>query len=245
MRSVIFMIANHSKIFKLLQLDVKVNKVAYICLEDYMKLETKRFKEFLEIVRGHVYSEPDTEMHTNTIDAMTKKVLTEYFTDSSAKLLDIGCGSGYAMQRMKDLGMTDLTGLTLSDVDANAARERGFAVVEEDMSFTTFPDDSFDYLWVRHALEHSPFPLLTLLEFHRILKPGGKIYIEMPSPQCTRLLEEYDNHYSIMGVRQWSCLMHRAKFEIKEIGEIKFDVGSTVDPNWKGTEIYEWYMLIK
>lgn len=210
-----------------------------------MKLETKRFKEFLEIVRGHVYSEPDTEIHTNTINAMTKKIVDEHFDDKDGKLLDIGCGSGYAMERMKALGMTTQQGLTLSNDDAEAARARGFEVHEQDMSFTTFNDGAFKYLWVRHALEHSPFPLLTLLEFNRILEDGGKIYIEMPSPKCTRLLEDYDNHYSIMGPRQWTCLMRRARFDLIDQGEIRFDVTSKEDPNFIGTEVYEWYILTK
>lgn len=210
-----------------------------------MKLETKRFKEFLEIVRGHVYSEPDTVIHTNTINAMTKKMMDEHFDDPKGKLLDLGCGSGYAMERLQALGLSDLTGLTLSHDDAEAARARGFTVVEQDMSFTDLPDASYKYLWVRHALEHSPFPLLTLLEFHRLLEPGGKIYIEMPSPQCTRVLEEYDNHYSIMGPRQWSALMRRAGFNIKDAGEIRFEIKSNEDPDFQGTEIYEWYVLVK
>ena len=210
-----------------------------------MKLETKRFKEFLEIVRGHVYSEPDTEIHTNTINAMTKKIVDEHFDDKDGALLDIGCGSGYAMERMKALGMTNLQGLTLDSNDADTARDRGFTIAEEDMSFTHFRGSSFKYLWVRHALEHSPFPYLTLLEFNRLLEPGGKAYIEMPSPQCTRILETYDNHYSIMGPRQWQALMNRSGFSIKDMGEIRFEVGSTVDPDFKGLEVYEWYVLIK
>lgn len=211
-----------------------------------MDLETKRFKDFLEIVRGHVYSEPDTAMHINCIDKMTGKIWDEHFHETpDARLLDVGCGSGYAMEKFKELGMTNLTGLTLSHDDAETARGRGFTVIEEDMSFTTLEDSSFDIIWARHSLEHSPFPLLTLLEFNRLLAPGGTIYIEMPSPKCTRRLEEYDNHYSIMGVRQWHALMTRAGFQIKDVGEINFVVHSTVDPEFEGNEVYEFYVLIK
>lgn len=211
-----------------------------------MDLETKRFKDFLEIVRGHVYSEPDTPLHTNTINTVSAKIYEEHFkANPDGKLLDIGCGSGYAMLKLKEYGMTDLTGLTLSHDDAETARGRGFTVIEEDMSFTTFEDESFDYLWVRHALEHSPFPLLTLLEFYRIMKPGGLAYIEMPSPKCTRSLESFDNHYSIMGPRQWNALMSRAGFKSKDIGEISFKIYNELDPKFEGTEVYEFYVLIK
>ena len=204
---------------------------------------TDRFQDFLDLVRSHVYSEPSTDLHVAVMDSVIPKMHSEHGV--TGPLLDVGCGDGYAMDKLKDLGVSDIIGLTLSADDAGAARSRGFTVVEQDMSFTDFPDASFRWLWVRHALEHSPFPLLTLLEFHRIMEPGGHAYIEMPSPKCTRLLEDYDNHYSIMGPRQWTCLMRRAGFDIKDHGEIKLDITSKEDPDYQGTEVYEWYVLIK
>ena len=66
--------------------------------------------------------------------------------------------------------------------------------------------------------------------------------IEMPSMKCDRLLEAYDNHYSIMGPRQWSELMKRAGFKILGVAELQFKI-SINDPahaNWEGNEVYEW-----
>ena len=209
-----------------------------------MQKEMESFSKFLELIRSHVYSEPDTELHTKVIDFMVPKIINEFFAESG-KMLDVGCGSGYTLELFKAAGFDDLTGLTLSDEDVAATKARGFDAVKQDMSFTDFSDAEFDYLWVRHALEHSAFPLLTLIEFHRLLKTGGKAYIEMPSSQCTRLLEDYDNHYSIMGPRQWTCLMKRAGFEVKETGEVRFKVFNKEDPTWEGEEVYEWYVLIK
>ena len=208
-----------------------------------MQRELQSFQDFLELVRSHVYSEPLTDLHIAVMDQIIPKIHSEH--KIQGPLLDIGCGDGYAMDKLKSLGVQDIIGITLSSDDAVAARSRGFEVTEQDMSFTNFGDSSFNWLWVRHALEHSPFPLLTLLEFHRLLEPGGKAYIEMPSPKCTRLLESYDNHYSIMGPRQWSCLMRRAGFNIVDQGEVKFDITSKEDPDYAGTEVYEWYVLIK
>lgn len=199
--------------------------------------------DFLALVRGHVYSEPPSDLHTDVMNHLIPKMHSE--KSITGPLLDVGCGDGYAMDKLRSLGVKDIIGLTLSSDDAAAARDRGFVVVEQDMSFTDFADGSFRWLWVRHALEHSPFPLLTLLEFHRILSQGGQAYIEMPSPKCTRLLESYDNHYSIMGPRQWTCLMQRAGFSVKDHGEINLEIHNKEDPAFRGDEIYEWYVLIK
>jgi len=82
-----------------------------------------------------------------------------------------------------------------------------------DMTFLEFEDKIFDALWVRHALEHSPFPYLTLLEFNRVLTPGGFIYVEMPMPDTPRVLENWPNHYSIFGEQMWTSLFDRSGFK--------------------------------
>lgn len=204
-----------------------------------------RIWKYRELCLSHVYSEPDTSLHQNVMDHMIPKIVDEYNLDDSKKIVDIGCGQGYGMLKFAELGCTNISGLTLSKEDADAARDRGFEVAEEDMSFQSADDNTYDMLFARHSLEHSPYPLLTLLEFYRVLKPGGLAYIEMPSPQCSRLLEEYDNHYAIMGPRQWTCLMKRAGFERLDIGELKFGISNKETGDELGEEVYEWYMLEK
>ena len=204
-----------------------------------------RIWKYRELCLSHVYSEHDTSLHQNVMDHMIPKIVEEYNLDDSKKIVDIGCGQGYGMVKFAELGCTDISGLTLSKEDADAARDRGFEVAEEDMSFQSADDDTYDMLFARHSLEHSPYPLLTLLEFYRVLKPGGLAYIEMPSPQCSRLLEDYDNHYAIMGPRQWTCLMKRAGFKNLDIGELKFGISNKETGDEIGDEVYEWYMLEK
>ena len=204
-----------------------------------------RIWAYRELCLSHVYSEPDTNMHMMVMDSMIPKFVNEYKLDESNRILDIGCGRGYGMKKFAELGCSDISGLTLSKEDADAARERGFEVVEEDMSFQSAADGTYDVLFARHSLEHSPYPLLTLLEFRRILKTGGLAYIEMPSPQCTRDLESYDNHYAIMGPRQWRALMIRAGFKTLDIGELKFNINNRETGEDLGEEVYEWYVLEK
>ena len=204
----------------------------------------KRFNEFRAWCGTHVYSEPDTAIHKMVMDNVIPTVIQKASLGSKHRMLDVGCGQGYGMLKFKELGCTNIQGITLSPEDVKASQDRGFVCTQQDMSFTEFPDESFDFLFVRHALEHSPYPLLTLKEFNRILTPGGGAYIEMPSMKCDRLLEAYDNHYSIMGPRQWSELMKRAGFNVLEIAELQFKINTT-DPVWEGNEVYEWYLIRK
>lgn len=207
----------------------------------------KRFNEFREWCGTHVYSEPDTDLHKNVIDQIIPRIIKDADLSNKQSILDVGCGQGYAMVKFTELGCTNVQGITLSEEDVAATQNRGFTCSQQDMSFMDFDDQSFDFLFVRHALEHSPYPLLTLREFYRVIKNGGGAYIEMPSPKCDRRLEEYDNHYSIMGPRQYTELMKRASFDVVDFGEISFTATSPKDDGstWSGTEVYEYYLIKK
>lgn len=206
-----------------------------------------RFNQFREWCKTHVYSEPDTQMHMQVMNELIPKLVNDSNLTDKQAILDVGCGQGYGMLKFKEFGCTNIQGITLSSEDVKASQDRGFVCTQQDMSFTDFENESFDFLFVRHALEHSPYPLLTLKEFYRLMRVGGGAYIEMPSPKCDRVLENYDNHYSIMGSRQWVPLMRRAGFHVADMGELKFGISSVNDDGqpWNGTEVYEYYLLHK
>jgi ubiquinone/menaquinone biosynthesis C-methylase UbiE len=178
------------------------------------------FKAFLKKISSEIYSEPDTRMHMEIINKITPNFARHYIKDKSVKILDVGCGQGYACQKFKALGFENITAITLSDEDVKATKERGFECYKMDMSFLDFTDKTFDILWVRHALEHSPFPYLTLLEFNRVLQDGGNAYIEVPKPDTPRVLEHRRNHYSILGKKMWSSLFIRSGFGVQISSEI-------------------------
>jgi predicted SAM-dependent methyltransferase len=120
---------------------------------------------------------------------------------------------------MKTREFTNLRGTTLSLVDAGICKTAGFDVDIADM--TNLPqehgyiDESVDFIFARHVLEHSPYPMFTLLEFNRVLTLGGKIYIEVPAPGCERRHEYNANHYSILGDHQLNALLIRAGFKVE------------------------------
>lgn len=206
-----------------------------------------KFNEFREWCKTHVYSEPDTQIHMSVMNEVIPKLVKDSNLNSQLKILDVGCGQGYGMMKFAEAGCSNIQGITLSEEDVKASQDRGFICTQQDMTFTDFEDESFDFLFVRHALEHSPYPLLTLREFYRLIKKGGGAYIEMPSPKCDRLLEDFDNHYSIMGNKQWMPLMRRAGFVLADAGEFSFEITipKENEENWYGKEVYEYYLLKK
>ena len=127
--------------------------------------------------------------------------------------------------------------------DLATIKEKGYEGYPYDMTFTDFANESFDFGIVRHCLEHSAWPYLTLMEFNRIMKTGGRMYIEMPAPGGDRKLEHWQNHYSVMGQNMWGSLMVRTGFHWRSsVMDLTITDEKTGD---KYKEPYHWYMITK
>ena len=102
-------------------------------------------------------------------------------------ILDCGCGIGGSALDLARRFNARVTGITLSPIQANRARERAaeagltgdtppwarFEVA--DALNTPFPDQSFDFIWSMESGEHMPDKVGFLQECYRLLKPGGTV----------------------------------------------------------------------
>jgi SAM-dependent methyltransferase len=189
---------------------------------DLVKL--KLYNEWL--YTAHLYDEGDSPMHKLLTEETVKKYIDPLNIPKNAKILDLGCGPGYFLDEMKARGYTDLVGVTLSPNDIKMCEDKGFTIQKYDMSFLPqkegYYDESVDFIFLRHSLEHSPYPIFSLMEYNRVLKQGSKIYIEVPAPDCERKHEFNLNHYSILGENQLAALIKRTGFDIDLFQYIEF-----------------------
>lgn len=179
-------------------------------------MDYKKFKSFEKRALDTVYTEVPGGFHDNVIPDITQKFLLEFNLDPQCKILDIGCGPGIFIKSAQSMGYNNVTGVTLSTEDVDACISQGFDVIHASMTDLPIADASVDFIWCRHALEHSPYPLFTLFEFHRVLKPDGQVFIEVPAPGNERAyMHEFNpNHYSILGDRMWQGLFIKSNFEL-------------------------------
>jgi SAM-dependent methyltransferase len=208
----------------------------------------ERFQKYLQLVHNTVYHEPDTPaFHNRIIDSILVEVIDPLDLPKDSRILDMGCGSGYFLEQMRDRGFTNCVGVTMDEKDIQFCHEKGLTVFKQDMTFTDFENGEFDFLFCRQALEHSPCPALTLCEFNRIVKEGGQLYIELPAPDQDRKHEENFNHYSILGKRMWNQLFDRACFHTDIFNEFKFGLTDEIAPgiNVEQTETFFVYKLTK
>lgn len=213
---------------------------------DLVKL--KLYNEWL--YTAHIYDEGNSNMH----QGLTTKVVEQYIDPlniaKDAAILDVGCGPGYFLDEMQKRGYTNLVGITLSPGDIKICQDKGHNIKKYDISF--FPqkdgyyDESVDFIFLRQALEHSPYPIFSLMEYNRVLKQGSRIYIEVPAPGCDRKHEFNPNHYSILGQDQLLALLNRTGFNVEMFQQVEFGVAIPTVKNDDGSakEFKEKYFCI-
>lgn len=212
---------------------------------DLVKL--KFYNEWL--YTAHIYDEGDSAFHKNLTKQVTETYVDPLDLPKDAKILDMGCGPGYFLDEMKERGYTDLTGATLSPGDIKLCESKGHKVGKYDLSFLPqkdgYYDESVDFIFLRHALEHSPYPIFTLMEYNRVLKQGSKMYIEVPAPDCERRHEYNPNHYSIFGANQLAALLNRTGFKIDAFNNFEFDLSFPgEDEDSESKKVREHYFSI-
>ncbi|MGI6013417.1 MAG: class I SAM-dependent methyltransferase [Oscillospiraceae bacterium] len=102
-------------------------------------------------------------------------------------VLDVGCGAGgkslfYLTKGAKRVVGIDVVEKYKEESEA-LARElglTGFEFFVEDASNTEFDANTFDTIIMNDAMEHVADPIAVLKEMERILKPGGKLYVNFP-----------------------------------------------------------------
>jgi 2-polyprenyl-3-methyl-5-hydroxy-6-metoxy-1,4-benzoquinol methylase len=92
--------------------------------------------------------------------------------------LDIGCGSGYLVHRMRQLGLGAI-GIEPGGWGQVAAKEKYIPVVQGFLNKQTFLN-KFDVISVTDVLEHQPDPEQFLLLIHHYLLPSSYVLISFP-----------------------------------------------------------------
>ncbi len=106
-------------------------------------------------------------------------------TPIDARFLDVGAGSGN-LSFWKGWGKPVRNDIKMYGVDVRDAEHKNnyvnFQVADVEKTGLGFNDGFFDIIFLSHVLEHFNNPEYVLKEIRRVTKPGGRIYIEFPSP---------------------------------------------------------------
>ena len=111
-----------------------------------------------------------------------KVVLGRLLPPPPSKILEVGAGTGVMSLLLAELGHT-VTATDISkgmlDEARRKASERRLAIAFEiaDAELLPFGEKSFDAVFGRHILWTLPHPDRALGEWHRVLRPGGRLVL--------------------------------------------------------------------
>ena len=133
-----------------------------------------------EKVSRLLYSSPEVLVEYDRVGFCPEeeRLVTRYFSDRNAKILDIGCGLGRTTQPLADMGF-EVIGIDVSEAMINKARAK-FPTIDfriGDACDLQFGDEAFEYaLFSFNGIDHihpERRRIRALREIHRVLKPGG------------------------------------------------------------------------
>ena len=126
------------------------------------------------------------------------------FDLAGLRVLDIGCGDAGVLIYLAERGART-AGIEASEKSLARAQVRAEEHgVEVDLRSARaeqlpFPDAAFDLVILDNVLEHVDDPARTLEEIHRVLAPGGILYLVTPKPYAAYSLWR-DPHYDLAGL---------------------------------------------
>ena len=108
--------------------------------------------------------------------------------DQEGLVLDVGCGGGLFLRMLSERGRTQLAGLDSSAEAANLCVRAGVPAVCASLSEPPFAAESCAAITMFHVLEHLYDPASYIRAAYLLLRPGGRLIVQVPNAACWQLL---------------------------------------------------------
>ena len=124
-----------------------------------------------------------------------------------------GCGTGESVKLLTEAGYKPI-GYTLGKDNVTYAKEHyNVDLLEQDMHMPGFNDQSFDAIYTDNVCEHTISLHILLLEFYRILRTGGRFYIDVPDPENPGIWK-LQWHHTLMPAVYWKRYVEGYGFKL-------------------------------
>lgn len=161
--------------------------------------------------------------------------------------LEVACGSGGVACLLASETGASCVGVDLNPHGIEAARGRaeveglssrvGFHVADAGQPLP-FPDGSFDAVLCNDSINHVPGRLAALRDWHRLLRPGGRLLFTDPIVVTGQLTHEEIRDRSSIGYFLFTpvgCnerLLEQAGFKVREVRDLT-DAIASVSGRWR------------
>jgi len=175
---------------------------------------------------GYWYDENDDASLEEASERLTRKIVDSLGLRPGENLLDAGCGLGAPAIHIASEYGANVTGITISPVEAERARARaqqsgvGDRVRFEIADYHTlpFPENHFDAVIAIESLFNAFDLNKALLEFHRVLRPGGRVtFSEMvKTTEASHAKKPFPQAREPMTTADWITEFEAAGFTVEE-----------------------------
>jgi len=167
----------------------------------------KTKKEFVKYIFNDISGTYDFLNHFLSlgIDIIwRKKFIKSLFFLDGDKVLDVATGTGDVAFTIRKKYQTDITGLDISVNMLEIAKEKSKKLKIEDINFIEgdaenlpFEDNSFDKVVISYGLRNLGDCEKGIKEFHRVLKPNGKLgVLEFLQPKSTIIAKVFKIYFN-------------------------------------------------
>jgi SAM-dependent methyltransferase len=136
-------------------------------------------------------------------------------TDRRPRILDVGCGTGANLLMLSQYG--DAEGVDVSEDALAFCRERGLdRVTLGAAEKLPYEDGTFDLVTALDVVEHLDDDLAGLREMRRVLRPGGRVLLFVPTFMFLwGLQDDVSNHRRRYRLPELQRVLEQAGFEIE------------------------------
>ena len=153
-----------------------------------------------------------------------RKILTSFVedicrrvTDRRPRILDVGCGTGANLLMLSQYG--DAEGVDVSEDALAFCRERGLEKVKlGEGEALPYEDGTFDLVTALDVVEHMDDDLAGLREMRRVLRPGGRVLLFVPTFMFLwGVQDDVSNHRRRYRLPELRRVLEEAGFEVERM----------------------------
>lgn len=117
---------------------------------------------------------------TDTKTEIVARLIKQFHPTKINKLLVVGCGSGLEAAILAQQLPAEVSGIDLKD-EFNPEAASVATLQTGNAMALSFADETFDFIFSYHALEHIDDPVVALQEMRRVMKLGAGFWIGTPN----------------------------------------------------------------
>ena len=163
-----------------------------------------------QVEQSHWWHVGRRKIIASFVEAICKEV-----KDRRARILDVGCGTGANLIMLSKYG--DAEGVDISRDAVSFCRERGLDKVKLGAAEELPSDEgTFDLVTALDVVEHMDDDVACLLEMRRVLRPGGRVLLFVPTFMFLWGVQDDVSH-------------HRRRYRLPELHRVLEQAGFEVE----------------